>query len=89
MLSVIYAECRNKPHYAECRYAECRGALFFAYIFAFELISTSIHANLARQKLRYNDKKLLKLLPKLQKNSFSACNILNMVRQCLDYIEQK
>ncbi len=31
MLSVIYAECRNKPRYAvcrqaECRYAECRGA---------------------------------------------------------------
>jgi hypothetical protein len=23
MLSVIYAECRNYPHYAECRYAEC------------------------------------------------------------------
>ncbi len=32
MLSVIYAECRKKAHYAEChyaecRYAECRGAL--------------------------------------------------------------
>ncbi len=31
MLSVIYAEChaecRNQPHYAECRYAECRGAV--------------------------------------------------------------
>jgi hypothetical protein len=21
---VIYAECRNKVHYAECRYAKCR-----------------------------------------------------------------
>jgi hypothetical protein len=31
MLSVIYAECRKKVHYAECRYVEsrygeCRGA---------------------------------------------------------------
>jgi hypothetical protein len=31
MVSVIYAECHNLPHYAEyrydeCRYAECRGA---------------------------------------------------------------
>ncbi len=24
MLSVIYAECRNLPLYAECRYTECR-----------------------------------------------------------------
>ena len=24
MLSVIYAECRNWAHYAECRYAKCR-----------------------------------------------------------------
>jgi hypothetical protein len=26
MLTVIYAECRNWAHYAECRYNECRGA---------------------------------------------------------------
>ncbi len=31
MLSIIYAECREQAHYAqclyaECRYAECRGA---------------------------------------------------------------
>jgi hypothetical protein len=24
MLSVIYAECRGYPHYAECHYVECR-----------------------------------------------------------------
>ncbi len=34
-LSVIYADCRNLPHYAEfryaeCCYAECRGALQYA-----------------------------------------------------------
>jgi hypothetical protein len=32
MVSVIYAECHNNVHYAECRYAElceaeCRGAV--------------------------------------------------------------
>jgi hypothetical protein len=26
MLTVIYAECRNWAHYAECRHAECRYA---------------------------------------------------------------
>ncbi len=26
MMSVIYAECPNKAHYAECRYTECRFA---------------------------------------------------------------
>ncbi len=26
VLSVNYAECRKVVHYAECRYAECRGA---------------------------------------------------------------
>ncbi len=26
VLNVIYAECRNLAYYAECRYAECRGA---------------------------------------------------------------
>ncbi len=26
MLSVVYAECHKLPHYAECRYAECRSA---------------------------------------------------------------
>jgi hypothetical protein len=26
MLNVIYAKCRKLVHYAECRYAECRGA---------------------------------------------------------------
>ncbi len=26
MLSVIYAECPNQAHYAECRYLECRYA---------------------------------------------------------------
>jgi hypothetical protein len=26
LLSVIYAECHNLPHYAECRYAECHYA---------------------------------------------------------------
>jgi hypothetical protein len=29
MLSVVYAECRQ-THYAERRYAECRGAAFSA-----------------------------------------------------------
>ncbi len=24
MLSIIYAECRNLAHYAECHYAKCR-----------------------------------------------------------------
>jgi hypothetical protein len=28
MLSVNYAECRKQAHYAECRCAECCGALF-------------------------------------------------------------
>jgi hypothetical protein len=37
MLSVIYAECHiqtlnAKWHYAECRYAECRGATFSHYL---------------------------------------------------------
>ncbi len=27
MLTVTYAECRAKTPYAECRYAECRGAV--------------------------------------------------------------
>jgi hypothetical protein len=27
MLGVIYAECHMQVFYAECRYAECRGAL--------------------------------------------------------------
>jgi len=26
MFSAIYDECRNESLYAECRYAECRGA---------------------------------------------------------------
>jgi len=26
MLTVIYAQCRHKVHYAECHYAECRHA---------------------------------------------------------------
>jgi hypothetical protein len=26
MLSVVYAECRQQTHYAECRHAECRYA---------------------------------------------------------------
>jgi hypothetical protein len=24
--SVIYADCRKQPHYAQCRYAECHHA---------------------------------------------------------------
>ncbi len=31
VLSVIYAECRKQAHYAECRYAECRGAALKLY----------------------------------------------------------
>jgi hypothetical protein len=27
MLSINYAECCKQGHYAECRYAECRGAV--------------------------------------------------------------
>jgi hypothetical protein len=27
MLSVNYAECCKQVHYAECRYAKCRGAV--------------------------------------------------------------
>ncbi len=30
MLRIIYAECRKQVHYAECRYAECCGALHLA-----------------------------------------------------------
>jgi len=30
-LSVAYAESRKEPHYADCCYAECRGAVINKY----------------------------------------------------------
>jgi len=30
VLTVTYAVCLNKAHYAECRYPECRGAAYIA-----------------------------------------------------------
>ena len=36
MLSYVYSECRKQTHYAECRYAERRGAVAIFEFFKIE-----------------------------------------------------
>ncbi len=45
VLIVIYAEYRHLVHYAECRYAECRGALNEGIIKLETLANSAKYAN--------------------------------------------